>query len=336
MESVCFIVPVLNEERHVERCVHDLYAQTDCEITEVIIADGGSTDQTVAIVQRLRHTYSTLRVIANPRRSQAAAVNIAVAAAELRADIFVRFDAHSRYAPDFAYQCVTALRVNRATSTVVSMRTVGMSGFQRAVAAASNSRLGNGGAPHRHGGQVSRFVDHGHHAAFDRAFFVRAGGYDEDMPPNEDFEYDTRSWRLGGKVWLAAEAPLDYFPRPTPWKLAKQYFGYGQGRAKSHLKHRAPPGIRQLLPPFLFLLTFCSCVSAPIHWVFAVPALLYILACLIYGAAVLALWQRDAWLLASGFAAIIMHLSYGAGVFGTLIDRARRHLVRRIEQAHVA
>jgi len=45
---------------------------------------------------------------------------------------------------------------------------------------------------------------------------------------------------------------------------------------------------------------------------FAVPALLYILACLISGHG-FALRQRDAWLLVSGFATIIMHLSYGGG-----------------------
>jgi hypothetical protein len=45
---------------------------------------------------------------------------------------------------------------------------------------------------------------------------------------------------------------------------------------------------------------------------FAVPALLYILACLISGHG-FALRQRDAWLLVSGFAATIMHLSYGGG-----------------------
>jgi succinoglycan biosynthesis protein ExoA len=65
------------------------------------------------------------------------------------------------------------------------------------------------------------------------------------------------------------------------------------------------------------------------YWGFAVPALLYILACLIYGAS-LAARQRDAWLLASGVAAIIMHLSYGAGVFDILIDRTRRRLSRRL------
>ena len=68
---------------------------------------------------------------------------------------------------------------------------------------------------------------------------------------------------------------------------------------------------------------------------FAVPALLYILACLISGHG-FALRQRDAWLLVSGFAAIIMHMSYGLDVFDTLIDRARRRLFQRIGHAQVA
>jgi glycosyltransferase involved in cell wall biosynthesis len=69
MQPICFVAPVPIEERHLQRCVHDLYAQTGCEITEVIVTDGGNTDHTVAIVQRLQHTCLKLRLIANPRRS---------------------------------------------------------------------------------------------------------------------------------------------------------------------------------------------------------------------------------------------------------------------------
>ncbi len=63
---------------------------------------------------------------------------------------------------------------------VVPLRTIGVTPLQRAIAAAQNSRLGNGGSAHRLGG-ISGYVSHGHHAIFDRREFLRVGGYDESF-----------------------------------------------------------------------------------------------------------------------------------------------------------
>ena len=104
--------------------------------------------------------------------------------------------------------------------------------------AAQNSKLGNGGAAHREVGG-SGFIDHGHQALFDLPTFLSFGGYDETFSHNEDAEFDYRLARAGGKIWLCSEAVANYFPRLTPLALAKQYFGHGQGRAQTILKHKA-------------------------------------------------------------------------------------------------
>ncbi len=332
VSSVSFFVPTFNEERHIKACIHNLYQQTGCNILEVLVIDGGSQDETAFIVEQLRSSYANLRLLHNPHRSQSAAVNIAAANADQRATMFVRFDAHSKYAPDFAQRCIQALEETGATSAVVSMVTVGHHGFQRAVAAACNSCIGNGGALHRRSGQRSGFIDHGHHAAFDLDFFIRIGGYDEAQAQNEDFEYDIRTWQNGGKVWFAADARMDYFPRTTCEALARQYFGYGRGRAKSHLKHRLPPRLRQLVPLIIFLVVLAGVVLLPLTWIFTIPAVLYVAACLCFGA-LLAVRLRDPWVFLSGIAAVIMHLSYGAGVVMALLGFARhRVLLRRQRQ----
>ncbi len=110
------------------------------------------------------------------------------------------------------------------------MATVGKVGFQRAVAAAQNSVLGNGGSAHRRAA-VSRYVDHGHHAAFDRAFFLSIGGYNETFSHNEDAEYDHRValGRRQSESGCVAMSCSATFPRRTPaGALAKQYFRHGR------------------------------------------------------------------------------------------------------------
>ena len=165
---VSLIIPVLNEEVYIERCLTSLLRQENCNIIEVLVVDGGSTDDTVALVREMSSVRREIRLIHNPKRVQSA--------------VFVRADAHMTYALDFTKRCVEALRENAGT-IVVYMQTVGRSCFQRAVAAAQNSKMGNGGAAHRSEGRSSGWVDHGHHAAFDRAFFQRLGGYDATLSP---------------------------------------------------------------------------------------------------------------------------------------------------------
>ncbi|MGD0430172.1 MAG: glycosyltransferase family 2 protein [Acetobacteraceae bacterium] len=315
------VVPVLNEERFIAACLDSILAQIDPGEIEIFVADGGSTDRTREIVTEMAHEHPCITLIDNPGRLQSAAVNLVATVASPRSRVLVRADAHALYPADFLRTCLRELRAHDATSVVVPMRTVGLSGFQRAVAAAQNSRLGNGGAAHRCGG-ASRFVDHGHHAAFDRAFFLRTGGYDESFTHNEDAEFDYRAIREGGRIWLCDQAAITYFPRDNPWRLAKQYFSFGRGRARTLLTHSLRPRARHLLPVMILLATVGGLLLAPIHPAFALPLLGYLGICTAWAVAA-AIRTRDPWLLATGAAATIMHLSWAVG----FLDKCLTHLL---------
>jgi succinoglycan biosynthesis protein ExoA len=128
-----------------------------------------------------------------------AAVNLAARLAAPEVRVLLRADAHSIYPPTFINACVKALIAHEVASVVVPIRTVGTAGLQRAIAAAQNSRLGNGGSAHRIGG-TGRYVERGHHAAFDRDVFLRIGCYNETFSHNEDAEFDRRLILAGGRI----------------------------------------------------------------------------------------------------------------------------------------
>lgn len=319
---VAVAVPVLNEEAHVEACLASLMPQCPPDRAEVLVLDGGSADRTREIVAALAARHPNLRLLANPGRLQAAAVNLAARVARPEAAVLVRADAHALYPPGFVARVAGEIGARGATSVVVPMRTVGEAdGLHRAIAAAQNARFGNGGAAHR-AGAASGWVDHGHHAAFDRAHFLTLGGYDEAFSHNEDAEFDARSRAAGGRVWMCAEAAVDYVPRRTLGALARQYTKHGAGRARTLAKHGLRPRPRQMAPVAALLGNTTALLAAPLlPTALAIPAL-YTIACAVFGTT--AAWRaRDPALLAAGAAAAVMHHAWAFGFLRGRIRAAR-------------
>jgi len=310
--SVTILVPVLNEENYVRRAITTL-VPTDSELDyELIIVDGGSTDRTRQIIDEIIMTNSRIRLLSNAARVQSAAVNTGATVAKPDSRIIIRADCHAEYPPGFVDGLVRELRERDVASVVVPMRAVGTGFLQRAIAAAQNSRLGNGGSSHRRNVD-SRYVEHGHHAAFDRETFLSVGGYDESFTHNEDAEFDIRLTGAGAKIWLCSELRITYFPRDSFRALIRQYFKHGSGRARTMFKHRRLPQMRQVLPLTALgtnLVSFAAGIG--FGWPFFLPGIVYLGTCAIWGG-VLARSERDPACIGSGVAAVIMHHSWAAG-----------------------
>ncbi|WP_198374086.1 glycosyltransferase family 2 protein [Neoroseomonas rubea] len=310
---VSIVIPALNEERYIEACLASLVGQWPDGRYEILVLDGGSTDRTAEIVEAFRAGHGSVVALTNPRRNQSAAMNLAAQLASPHATVLLRADAHALYPPDFVRRCVGALLRTGATSVVVPMRTEARSGagLQRAIAAAQGSRLGNGGALHRMGG-ASGFVEHGHHAAFDRAFFRSIGGYDETFTQNEDAEFDVRAAAAGGRIWMCAEALVVYFPRDSLDGLARQYFRHGCGRARTLRKHHLRPRPRQMIPVLALGGCAAGITAAPIAPMVAALVLIYPACCIAWGM-LQTIRRRDTQLMAAGLALMTMHLCWALG-----------------------
>jgi succinoglycan biosynthesis protein ExoA len=306
------VLPALDEARHLERCVRSLIDDPwPRERLEVLVVDGGSTDGTREIARSLAAELPFLRLLDNPKRLQAAAFNLALAAADPCAEIIVRCDVHADYPPGFLTRAVASLEASGAGLAGYGDAPKAEGCFQRAVAFVQNTPLGVGGALYRLGG-ISKFVDHAKHGAFRRSAVAAVGGYDERFSHNEDSELSLRLWRAGHKVWLDAGLTVGYYPRATPRALARQYWLYGRGRAMTVMKHRLVPRPRQMAPVLLLLAEAAALAAAPFQpWALALFPL--------YAAALgaVGLWgaarERSLCLLAAPLAMAIMHHAWGAG-----------------------
>ena len=307
------VIPALNEARHIETCIRSLMEGSPLlRLVPLVVADGGSTDDTVKIVKGLMAEYPNLHLIVNPKRLQSAAINLAVATkATPDTRWLLRCDAHSIYPQNFILHVVEALQRTGAASVVIPMDAVGETCFEKANAWVVDTLLGSGGSHHR-GGNQSRYVDHGHHAGFDIIWFRSAGGYDESFSHNEDAEYDYRVGRAGGKIWLDADIRIEYVPRGSVRALARQYFNYGKGRAKNARKNNVGLKLRQAAPLFVLAACVLGLAGGLFQWqAFLLPA--GYLSVLLGASVSLAMQHKSACGLLSGIAAGTMHLAWASG-----------------------
>ena len=244
--SVSIILPVLNEAPQLERCFRAIAAQSYPAVCEVVVADGGSTDETRSIAS----AFANVLVVENPRRIRPAGLNAAISAAD--GDIIVRVDARTAIASDYVERCVSALERSGAAIVGGQMRYEAENARQRGVVAAMTSRLGAGPAAFRREGGSPRFVDTVYLGAFRASTIREMGCYDEWSGGNEDAELAWRAQDFGG-VYLDPSIKSFYLGREGLGPLARQFYRYGHNRARTIRKHPGSLSYRQLAVPALFV-----------------------------------------------------------------------------------
>ena len=323
--SPLIVVPCLNEVRHIASLLTWLIRAQSRLGGQIVVADGGSQDGTLSIVETLAAKNASLHLIDNPDRVQSSAVNRAVEAFGKWSTHLIRIDAHAVYPEDYCEVLLAEAKKVGTASIVVSMNAVGNGLIQHCIASAQNAPVGNGGSKHRLK-TVGGFVDHGHHALMPLDAFRAIGGYDANFSHNEDAELDHRLRLAGHRIWLTDRTKVTYFPRDTVSALARQYFNFGAGRSKNVMKHRSRPNGRQIKVISILPLVLAS-LLLPISPFFALPAVAWISYCITM--ALERVWAaRNATLLLVAPIAMTMHIAWSVGFWWYAVQ-ARPQLTER-------
>lgn len=317
MSAVSIIVPCYNEQATISQLLEAIYTQTfPRENMEVIIADGLSTDCTRQRIAAFcqNHRDLSVRVVDNAKRVIPAGLNRAIEAA--RGDVIIRLDAHCIPYPDYVARCVSDLRAGLGDNIggVWEIQPGDRSWQARSIAAAAAHPLGVGDARYRVGGQ-SQAVDTVPFGAFHRSLVDEIGAFNEALLSNEDYEFNVRVRKSGGKVWMNPSIRSKYFARRTIGELANQYWRYGYWKARM-LRHY-PETFRWRQLAGIFVLSFLvlgilGIWLPPARWLLGLEVGVYTLALLVAGVQE-AFRKRDLALsLGVPLAIATMHLAWGA------------------------
>jgi glycosyltransferase involved in cell wall biosynthesis len=318
---VTIAMPAFNEERYIEACIRSVQAQDyPADRIEILVADGRSTDRTREILAELTAEDPRIRMIDNPDRLQAAGLNQLIRAA--RGEIVVRMDVHCEYTPSYVRTCVETLAATGADNVGGAQRAKARSPFQAALCAALGSPVGVGGARYRDA-TAEGFVDTVFLGAFKKKIFETIGLYDPKAITNEDAELNQRLLASGGKIYLSRAIEVHYYPRDSFATLAKQYWKYGRGRARTLLKLGRFPTLRPLIP-FAMVVGATALIVVPPLWpiapaAFAAYALLTGAEAVRVGAPLGPAGIATAWAIFP-----VLHASHGAGFASGLLHYLRK------------
>ncbi len=252
---VSVAMTVLNEGATLPTFIPTLLAQT-YPPAEVVICDGGSSDNTRALLEQLQADSQDhgipVRVIARPGANISEGRNAAIR--ETRHAFVAVTDAGIRLEKDWLEQLVQVMEADLADPDVK-----GVAGFflPEAVGAFETALAGTT-MPFRHDVDAAKFLPAGRSMLFRRAAWEEVDGFPEWLDYCEDLVFDAQIEHLAqGRrkaLPLAEFSVVRVRPRASYRSFYRQYFLYARGDGKADLwskRHLVRYSVYMALVPLL-------------------------------------------------------------------------------------
>lgn len=257
---ISLILTVFDEGAAIRRLLDSLAAQT-LPPDEIVVVDGGSTDDTVA--QLLAYADRLpLRVLVEPGANIARGRNLAIAAAG--GDILALCDAGVRLEPGWL-QAITRPLVDDPAVMVVS------GWFEADPATAFEVAMGATVLPMADEIDPAAFLPSSRSLAMRKAAWAGVAGYPEWLDYCEDLVFDLALRAQYGRFGWAPDAVAHFRPRGSLPAFFRQYYRYSRGDGKADL-WRQRHAIRYVT--YLAAAPLLGALGGLVHPVFWLAALL--------------------------------------------------------------
>jgi glycosyltransferase involved in cell wall biosynthesis len=248
---VSLVYTVLNEARSLPALLDGIAAQTR-RPDEVVVCDGGSTDDTAAILRA--ETRFPVRVIVEPGANISRGRNLAIAAAT-HEHIAVS-DAGTRMHPQWLEKMAAALDAGAPSLVAGFFLPEFSSPFELAMSATVLPSLAEV--------RAESFLPSSRSVAFHRSVWRAAGGYPEWLDYCEDLVFDFAARDACGPFTFVPDAVVYFRPRGSLRSFYRQYYLYARGDGKAGLwpKRHAVRYATYVAFPLLLVAAF----AAPWPW----------------------------------------------------------------------
>lgn len=309
--QLSIIVPVFNEIKYIHPLLGSLLMQDGVE-KEIFLADGGSTDGTVAVIEAYAQQHSNVHLVRNEKKYVSFGFNKAFP--QTTGKYITLMGAHALYPDGFFSNGLKYLEAGECDVVGGPLLQEGKTPAGKAIAYAMSSKWGVGGTEFRTE-RRKMYVDSVAFAIYKREIFEKIGLLDEELVRNQDDELHYRMNAAGYRILMVPEMQCVYYVRDSLSALFRQYYQYGLYKPLVLKKVRQGIRFRHLVPP-LFCLYLLSLPLAAIFALWLLPLAIYTIAILTIAlSSPLSLSQKT-----TLFAAFpVLHVSYGIGFLKGLI-----------------
>lgn len=231
---VSIIIPCRNEEKYIERCLSSVIGQDyPKEKMEIFVIDGASEDKTKEIAERFSADYSFIKILDNPQKFTPFGLNIGIKKSS--GSVIVRLDCHAAYQKDYILKCLKYLNDYQADNVGgVAKAMSGEDGFfSKAIAISLEHSFGAGSSHFRTGVKEPKWVDTVFCGCYKKEVFDKIGLFNENLIRSQDYEFNLRLRKAGGKILLAPDIVSCYWPK---------------GKISDFFKHNLVDGIWSIYP----------------------------------------------------------------------------------------
>ncbi|TFG35105.1 MAG: glycosyltransferase family 2 protein [Parcubacteria group bacterium] len=225
---VSIIIPCRNEEKFIQKCLDSLIDQDyPKEKLEILVIDGSSEDGTKEIVAEFVGKNKLIKLLENPKKFTPVGLNIGIK--EAKGEIIVRMDAHARYEKDYVSQCLKYLKECKADNVGGAIKTLPSKDdvWAKAIAIVLSHPFGVGNSFFRIGTKKTRWVDTVFGGCYRKEIFEKIGFYNERLTRSQDIELNQRLRKSGGKILLAPDIKVNYYPQSNFTEFFKHNFSDG-------------------------------------------------------------------------------------------------------------
>lgn len=223
-----FIATVLNEEKTIEALLSSLAKQTK-KPEEIIIVDGGSTDQTVAKIKTFqkKHPELEIKVFVKKGANRSQGRNLAIKKAQN--EIIAIADAGGELDRRWLEKISQPFSDPSVEVVAGYFKGKGKNVFEECVATFTLT------VPHRVDPQ--NFLPASRSMAIRKKIWQKFSGFPEEFSDNEDFVFSNRLKKEGAKIVFAPEAVFYWYPREDLQSFAKMIFRFARGDAFAGLRY---------------------------------------------------------------------------------------------------